>query len=91
MTLKTSKKASKFDKTKELIIQSRKGSAIHSLLFIARKLGEVEGLISIQNVPDEELNNVRKDFLVTYNILIETAGIKEIPEVKRTGIGGEVL
>ena len=91
MTLKTSKKASTFDRTKALIIQSRKESAIHSLLFIARKLGEVEGLISIQNVPDEELNNVRKDFLVTNNILIETAGIKEIPEVKRTGIGGEVL
>ena len=89
MASKACNKAETLMNCEALMVQSRKDSAIHSLLYVTRKLGEVEGLVSIQTDPDENLIKVQKDLLGLYDQLIETAGIQIMPESERSSIGGD--
>ncbi len=56
--------------------QLQKDATIPSLLFVTRKLGEVEGVISVQVDPDGALVDVQKDFKLLYDKLVEDAGIE---------------
>jgi len=72
-----------------LMIQGQKDSILPSLLYVTRKLGEVEGIISTQTDPDEDLVKVKEDFNSVYEKLVETAGIEQLPEIAGPGIGGD--
>jgi len=77
------------DEVKAFMIQHQKDAAFPSLLYVTRKLGEVEGLISMQPDPDEALVNVQSDFKRLYDKLVQDAGIELLPESGGGGIGGE--
>ncbi len=68
------------DEVEALMIKHRKESSLPSLLYVARKLGEVEGMISIQKNPSKDLLNIQKDFKRVYDKLIDEAGIVLAPE-----------
>ncbi len=89
MAKKRDAKMETFEEIQSQFIQSQKDSAIQSLLYVTRKLGEVEGAISMQADPDENLVNVQKDFQRLYDNMVERAGIEQLPEFAGTGIGGE--
>jgi hypothetical protein len=71
------------------IIQDQKDSILPSLLYVTRKLGELEGTISMQPNPDENLVNVQMDFQRLYDNMVERAGIEQLPETDNLGIGKE--
>ena len=56
---------------------------------MTRKLGEVEGMLSMQAEPDEALISVKKDLSRVYEKLVEGAGIELLSESESSGIGGE--
>jgi len=89
MTKKQDEKMETLEEIQAKIIQAEKDSILPSLLYVARKLGEVEGTISMQTDPDEDLVNVQKDFQGLYDNMVEGAGIEQLPEIPGTGIGGE--
>jgi hypothetical protein len=91
MANKEYKYAAKVEDHEALMGQIQKDSAINTLLYVARKLGEVDGLISIQTDPDKDLIKVQNDFLVLYDQLIKTAGIQMMPEKEGGSIGGESI
>jgi len=62
------------------MIQHKKDSALPSLLYVTRKLGEVEGLISLQTDPDVDLVSVQKDLKRVYGKLVEEAGVELEPK-----------
>jgi hypothetical protein len=72
-----------------MMIQLQKDAMIPSLLYVTRKLGEVEGMISMQAYPGDDLINVQKDLNRVYDKLVEEAGIEQFPESKEAGIGGD--
>ncbi len=71
------------------IIQSQKDSILPSLLYVTRKLGELEGTISMQPHPDENLVKVQMDFQRLYHNMVERAGIEQLPGAENNGIGKE--
>ena len=75
--------------SKALILKIRNDSTFRSLLYVTRKLGEVEGMISMQAVPNESLINVQSDFKRVYDKLIEESGIELLPESETSGIGSD--
>jgi len=75
------------DEFKALIVQGQKDSAIQSLLYVSKKLGEVEGMISCQTIPDEKLVKVQQDFSRIYQKLVKEAGIELHTEPTEVGIG----
>jgi len=77
------------DEVKALMIQHQKDATLPSLLYVTRKLGEVEGLISMHKYPDTALVEVQKDFKCLYDKLVEDAGIELLPEPENEGIGGD--
>jgi len=72
-----------------MMIQLRKDAALPSLLSVTRKLGEVEGMISMQPDSDEALVNVQSDFKRLYDKLVADAGIELSHEPLEIGIGGD--
>lgn len=76
---------------KDLNIQSQKDAAIQSLLFVTRKLGEIEGIISTQEGSNEDLLKIQNDFLALYDKLAKTIGVQELRSSSRSGIGGEYI
>jgi|APSaa5957512622_1039677.scaffolds.fasta_scaffold16540_4 hypothetical protein len=73
-----------------MMIQLQKDATLPSLLYVTRKLGEVEGMISQQTHPDETLVGVREDLNSLYGKIVEEAGIELLPESGRVGgIGGD--
>jgi hypothetical protein len=89
MTMRQNEKLETLDEIQAKFIQSEKDSVLPSLLYVTRKLGEVEGAISMQADPDENLVNVQKDFQRLYDNMVERAGIEQLPEIPGTGIGSE--
>jgi len=79
------------DEVKAMMIQDEKDAALTSLLYVSRKLGEVEGVISIQEDPDKAQVDVQEDLKHLYNKLVEKAGVEQVTEPKRVGdcIGGD--
>ncbi len=77
------------EEAQALIIQHQKEATLPSLLYVTRKLGEVEGMISMQAGPDENLVNVQKDFTRLYDKLVEKTGVEQSPEGEGEGIGGD--
>lgn len=75
--------------SKALYLQWQKDAMLPSLLYVAKKLGEVEGIISTQASPDENLAKVQNDFKHLYDNMVEQAGLELIQESDATGIGGE--
>jgi len=71
------------------MIQHQKDAILPSLLYVSRKLGEVEGLIFVQADPDKTLVDVQKDLNRLYDQLVEDAGIEQLSEFKGEGIGGD--
>jgi hypothetical protein len=78
------------DEIEAMLIQNERDSMLPSLLYVTRKLGEVEGTISMQENPSENLVNVQKDFQRLYDKLVEKAGVEQLPESDRGGIGRDV-
>ncbi len=72
-----------------MMIQLQKDTTLPSLLYVTRKLGEVEGMISTQKDPDKALAGVQRDLKQLYDKLVEAAGIGLLPESDSSGIGGE--
>mgnify|MGYP006995651612 CR=1 FL=1 len=77
------------EEAKAMMIQYEKEAALPSLLYVTRKLGEVEGMISTQKDPDKALAGVQRDLKQLYDKLVEAAGIGLLPESDSSGIGGE--
>ena len=78
------------DDFKDNFLQNQKDSELPSLLYVTRKLGEVEGILSTQADADDNLVNVWKDFQRLYDKMVERAGIEISPELGGAGIGGDV-
>ena len=89
MAQSTSEKVLTPEEVKAMYIQHRKDSILPSLLHIARKLGEVEGMISMQSDPDENLLLIEKDFNRVYDKLLDEAGIDQPPDSENMGIGSD--
>ncbi len=95
MAMKTNKaqrpadKAMTVEEVNAMMIQHQKNAALPSLLYVTRKLGEVEGMVSQQKNPDEALVGVREDLNSLYGKLVEDAGIELPPELRVGGIGGD--
>jgi len=77
------------DEVKAMMIQHEKDATLPSLLYVTRKLGEVEGVISTQKDPDKALTGVQRDLKQLYDKLVDDAGVKLIPELEGEGIGGD--
>lgn len=77
------------EELKRSIEQSMNESSLHSLLYVARKLGEVDGIISNQASAGEALRAVQRDLNQLYDILIKDLGIKHRVESSGEGIGGD--
>ena len=78
------------DDFKDNFLQNQKDSELPSLLYVTRKLGEVEGILSTQADADDNLVNVWKDFQRLYDKMVGRAGIEILPELGGDGIGGDV-
>jgi len=89
MTMKSKEKVATPEEFKDLFIQGQKDAILPSLLYVTRKLGAIEGTLSMQVDPDENLVNVQKDFQRLYDNMVERAGIELSPEIAGTGIGGD--
>jgi len=66
---------------KAMMIQLNKDAALPSLLYVTRKLGEVEGMISMQEDPDKALVAIQGDLKRLHSKLVDDAGIELIPEL----------
>ncbi len=86
---KTNEKKMTSDEARAMILQYQKDAALPSLLYVSRKLGEIEGMISMQTNPDKALVGVQKDFKQVYDKLSEEAGIEPLSESEGKGIGGD--
>jgi hypothetical protein len=75
---------------KKEFLQNQEDAELPSLLYVTRKLGELEGIISTQADADDNLVNVQKDFQQLYDKMVERAGIEILPELRGNGIGGDV-
>ena len=75
--------------SESVLKQFQKDTALHSLLQVARKLGEVEGMISTQDDPIKALTDVQRDLNCLYNKLIKEAGVELPTESGSGGIGGD--
>jgi len=88
-TQKPPDKVMTFEEIKAMMLQQQKDATLPSLLYVSRKLGEVEGVISTQVDPDKALVGIQEDLNDVYDKLVEEAGIEQEPEGLRTGMGGE--
>jgi len=61
-----------------MMIQAEKDAVLISLLYVSRKLGEVEGVISTQVDPDKTLVDIQEDLNRLYDTLIESAGVEQV-------------
>jgi hypothetical protein len=86
---KLSEKAMTPEEIRTMMVQLQKDATLPSLLCVTRKLGEVEGMISMQEDPSEELVNIQKDFKQVYDKLSVEAGIEPLSESEGKGIGGD--
>jgi len=77
------------ESAEKMMIQLHKEANLHSLLYVARKLGEVEGMICTQKSPDKALVAIQEDLKQLHNKLVEDAGIELIPELGGESIGGD--
>ena len=77
------------EEVQAMMIQHQKDATLPSLLYVTRKLGEVEGMISTQKDPDKALVSVQGDLKQLYDKMIEDAEIELLPEIQREGIGGD--
>ena len=75
------------DEVKAMMIQHEKDATLPSLLYVTRKLGEVEGVISTQKDPDKALAGVQRDLEQLYDKLVGEAGIELLQESKGGGVG----
>ena len=78
------------DNYEAIFLQNQKDAILPSLLYVTRKLGEVEGIISTQSDADEKLIKIQQDFMRLYENMIERAGIEILPELGGNGIGGDI-
>jgi hypothetical protein len=78
------------DDFKKTFLQNQKDAILPSLLYVTRKLGEVEGILSTQADADDKLVNVQKDFQRLYDKMVASAGIEILPVSVGNGIGGDV-
>jgi len=79
---------------KAMMIQHQKDSTLPSLLYVTRKLDEVEGVISTQVDPDKALVAIQGDLKQLYDKLVDDAGVEPQLESKQVGgshpIGGDI-
>jgi len=64
MAQRSPEKAITPDEAQKMFIQHQKDAALQSLLYVTRKLGEVEGLISVQKPPDKALVRVQEELKI---------------------------
>jgi hypothetical protein len=77
------------EEVQAMMIQAEKEAILPSLLYVTRKLGEVEAWISMQQDPGKTLVDVQGDLRQLYNKLVEEAGIEQVPESTGEEIGGD--
>ncbi len=77
------------EEVSKMMIQQQKEAALPSLLYVSRKLGEVEGILSVQSEPETALIAVQGDLKRLYDKLVDDAGIELGPESGVIGIGGD--
>ena len=77
------------EEVSKMMIQQQKEAALPSLLYVTRKLGEVEGVISTQEYPDKPLVAIQRDLKQLLNKLVEDAGIELDRESTDAFIGGD--
>jgi len=78
------------EEVKAMMIQLQKNAALPSLLYVTRKLGEVEGIVKMQADPDMALVHIQDDLRQLYDKLVEDAGIELVQESFHCGIGGDI-
>ncbi len=78
------------DELKKMMLQSELDSLLPTLLYVARKLGELEGIMSNQREKADDLTNIHNDFNRLFNTLVMKAGIDFKNELETKGIGGDV-
>ncbi len=59
-----------------MMIQHQKDATLPSLLYVTRKLGEVEGILSVQSEPETALLGIQGDLKRLYDKLVEDVGIE---------------
>ena len=82
MTKKQDERMETLEEFQAKIIQSEKDATLAALLYITRKLGELEGVISTQSAPDNRLVTAKDDLLRQYYRLIEKVGLRESMELQ---------
>ena len=74
---------------KKEFLQNQEDAELPSLLYVTRKLGELEGIISTQQDANDNLVNVQKDFQRLYDTMVEKTGIEILPKLAGNVIGGD--
>ena len=64
------------EEVSKMMIQQQKEAALPSLLYVSRKLGEVEGILSVQSEPETALLGIQGDLKRLYDKLVEDVGIE---------------
>jgi hypothetical protein len=75
------------DESQHTLIQHQKDALLPSLLFVTRKLGEVEGILSVQSEPETALIGIQGDLKRLYDKLVDDVGIELSHEPLERGIG----
>jgi hypothetical protein len=88
-TPKIEDEAMKREEVMTMLKQLSKDSSFQSLLYVTRKLGEIEGMISMQTEPASTLIHVQNDLQRVYDKLAKEAGIEQLPYLGGEGIGGD--
>lgn len=77
------------NETNEMMNQHLRIEALISLLSVSRKLGELEGIISMVNEPENTLVKVQEDLKRVYENLSKYAGINKESDAGKPTIGGD--
>ena len=88
-TPRTNDEAMNQEEIAAMMIQLQNESVLPSLINVTRKLGEVEGMISMQSDPSEDLLNAQQDFKRVYDKLLDEAGVELPQESENMGIGSD--
>ena len=79
----------RLDEIRNILAQNDKDSALPTLLFVSRKLGELDVLTSQRTDSDDTLINIQKDFHNLYEKLQKRAGIDMCSSSTNMNIGGD--
>jgi len=79
----------RLNEIRNISAQNDRDSALPTLLFVSRKLGELDVLISQKTDSDDTLINIQKDFHNLYEKLLKRAGVEMCSSSTNMNIGGD--